>query len=387
MDSSLEWDALFCSPLVEEEPPLAPQSPQLGKLISGTIDVPRSLFPRDLPSQTVTPPVSISPAIKVLPYNISSTRLQRSDTTSTPDAEDHTAHAATDSWASNTVLSVSTTFHPTANLLPIPPDLILVSSDEVFFYAHTTRVLSVSNNHFNNIVSPDAVKSNTGDAPGPASCGPLACVPESATVLNVLLHCAYGLPCEHYRPTLDTLIAAVDAMPSYGLSPTTHVLRPPSPLSSLILAQAPVHPLAAYALAARHDLLALAQPVSSHLLSFPSDACSAELAAQIGAVYLKRLCLLHLQRLDALRRLLMPAPHPHPPTDDCDFVDQKRLTRAWTLTAAYLAWDARPDVSPSTIQSAFAPLSKELACDQCRQSLADRVKSVVVQWSVVKRTI
>ncbi|KAI0641921.1 hypothetical protein C8Q79DRAFT_1013826 [Trametes meyenii] len=361
MDGS-EWDALFCPSFVEEAPPLATQPPPAGKLVSEMVSVPGALFCRDLPFQTVTPP--------------------RSDTTSTPDVtEDHTAHNAPESWAPYTVLSVSTTFHPATNLLPIPPDLILVSSDEVFFYAHTTQVLSASNNHFNNIVPRDPVKSTSNEPVVP--CGPCACVSESATVLNIVLHCAYGLPCMHYRPTLDTLIAAVDAMPSYGLSPAIHV-SPASPVFSLILAQAPVQPLVVYALAARHDLYELAKPVSSHLLSFATEACTEETASQIGAVYLKRLYLLHLERVDALRRLLMPAPHPHPPTEDCDFVEQKRLTRAWTLTAAYLAWDAHPDVSPSTIQSAFAPLSERLSCAQCKQSLADRVKDVVVQWSIVK---
>ena len=165
--------------------------------------------------------------------------------------------------------------------------------------------------------------------------------PEPATVLNVVLHTAYGLSCATYQPTIDILAAAVDAMATYGLPPREHI-APSTPLYALILAQAPINPVIAYALAASHDLYSLAVPISSHLLPYPLHTLTDELAEKIGPVYLKRLFFLHLGRLDALRRLLLPPPHPHPSTEDCDFADQKCLTRAWALASAYLAWDARP---------------------------------------------
>ena len=62
----------------------------------------------------------------------------------------------------------------------------------------------------------------------------------------------------------------------------------------------------------------------------------------MGPVYLKRLFFLHFGRIDALKRVLLPPPHPHPPTQHCDFTEQKHLTRAWALASAYFAWDARP---------------------------------------------
>lgn len=66
------------------------------------------------------------------------------------------------------------------------------------------------------------------------------------------------------------------------------------------------------------------------------------MAERIGAVYLKRLFFLHFGRAEALKRILLPPPHPHAPTPSCDFSDQKKLTRAWALASAYLAWDTRP---------------------------------------------
>ena len=181
------------------------------------------------------------------------------------------------------------------------------------------------------------------------------------------------------------------------------------------------------ALAAAHDLYELAVPVSSHLLSFALHSLTDELALRIGPVYMKRLFFLHLGRLDALKRLLLPPPHPHPPTAGCDFAEQKRLTRAWALASAYLAWDARPgtrrglssrgepladdrsflprvrmtlrcahqpccfaasflltDLSTSAMESALCPLADHLSCDVCKKSLTDRVRQLIVQWSVVK---
>ncbi|OJT09044.1 hypothetical protein TRAPUB_69 [Trametes pubescens] len=247
--------------------------------------------------------------------------------------------------SSNAIVSVSTTFHPGANLLQITPDLILLSSDGVFFYVHTTQVLSMSNNHFNGMLSPTAVKAKTRD-----DLGLVLPLPEAATVLNIVLHAVYELSCAHYHPGIDTLIVAVDAMPTYGLRPSVHI-APSTPLYSLILSQAPVQPINAYALAAAHDLYDLAVPVSSHLLSFVLHTLTDEAATRIGPVYLKRLFFLHLGRLEALKRLLLPPPHPHSPTADCDFTEQKKLTRAWALASAYLAWDARPGTRISGFQN------------------------------------
>ncbi|KAJ3546166.1 hypothetical protein NMY22_g2162 [Coprinellus aureogranulatus] len=123
---------------------------------------------------------------------------------------------------------------------------------------------------------------------------------------------------------------------------------------------------------------------SSHLLGFPLFSLTDEMAERIGPVYLKRLFFLHFGRSDALKRVLLPPPQPHPPTHNCDFNEQKKLTRAWALASAYLAWEARPDLSTSTMESALRPLADHLTCEQCQAALRERIKNLVVQWSVVK---
>jgi hypothetical protein len=153
------------------------------------------------------------------------------------------------------------------------------------------------------------------------------------------------------------------------------------------MSYAPLYPLDLYALAATYDLYDLAVPTSSHLLSLSLASLTDEMAQRIGPVYVKRLFFLHFGRAEALKRLLLPPPHPHAPTPFCDFTDQKKLTRAWALASAYLAWDARPDLSTSIMESALSPLGEHLACDLCQDALKDRIKNLIVSWSVVKRTI
>ena len=208
-------------------------------------------------------------------------------------------------------------------------------------------------------------------------------VPEHSTVLNILLHTIYDISCTHYSPSLPTIITAVNCLPIYGVLPKTHIV-PSTPLYTLLISQAPLDPLEVYALAASFDLYDLAVATSSHLLSFPLSTLSDEMAQRIGSVYLKRLFFLHFGRLDALKRVLLPPPHPHAPTAWCDFTEQKKLTRAWALASAYLAWDARPDLSTSTMESALRPLAEHLTCDQCQSVLRDRIKNLVIQWSVIK---
>jgi len=279
----------------------------------------------------------------------------------------------------DTIVPVSTTFFPGADILTSPPDIVLLSPDSVFFYVHSSVLLGASYNAFKGLVSPSQNR----------NCGPtepVMPVTEHSSVLNIILHSIYDMSCSHYAPSFETLSYAVAAFPKYGLCAEKFVAQS-TPLYNLLLSHAPLYPLEVYALAAKHDILDLAAPTSSHLLSFPLASISDEMAGKIGPRYLKRLFFLHLGRLDALRRLLVPPPHPHAQTETCSFDDQKRLTSAWALASAYLAWDARPDMSTSTMQSALGPLEDQLPCNLCRVALREKLNHTIVQWSVIKRTI
>ncbi|KAI0311973.1 hypothetical protein OF83DRAFT_701659 [Amylostereum chailletii] len=275
----------------------------------------------------------------------------------------------------STVVSVSTTFHPGATLDSTPTDLSILSSDSVFFYVHTRRLLDGSINGFNNFLpSSNKPEDHTG---------PILALPEHSSVLNVVLHTIYHMSAMEYSPPLAAIVSAVDALQVYGYQPSMY-LAPSTPLFSLVMSHSPNSPLECYALAASLDLQDLATSISPFLLSFPLASLSDEVAARIGPTYLKRLFFLHLGRAEALKRLLLPPPETHPPTMTCDWLEQKKLTRAWALATAYLAWEVKPDLSTASIETALRPLGEHLSCDQCKQLLRERINNLVVQWSVVK---
>ncbi|KAI5118984.1 hypothetical protein M0805_001123 [Coniferiporia weirii] len=274
----------------------------------------------------------------------------------------------------NACIAVSTTFFPGANIDSVPIDLIIVSSDSVFFYVHSRRLLSASDNEFNSHLP---IKRELLDS------DPILSLPETSLVINILLHTIYSMSCSHYSPSLADLSAAIAALKVYGL-PLQTSLAPGSPLATTLLSYAPTHPLEVYVIASSYGLNDIAVSTSPHLLSYPLPTITDEMAIKMGAVYLKKLFFLHLGRTEALKRLILAPPHPHAPTSSCDFVEQKKLTRAWALASAYLTWDARPDMSASTIESALCPLTDHLSCELCKTVLKDRIRDVVVQWSVVK---
>ena len=86
----------------------------------------------------------------------------------------------------------------------------------------------------------------------------------------------------------------------------------------------------------------VAEKGSPHLLAFSLATITDKQAERIGAIYLKKLLLLHLERGVALKKILLVPPHPHSPSKECGFDEQKKLTRAWAFASAYLVWYATP---------------------------------------------
>jgi hypothetical protein len=232
------------------------------------------------------------------------------------------------------LVSVSTTFYPGSPHDSHPADLVLLSNDSVFFYVHTNRILRASENGFNHTI-PLPTRQDQDQL------GPILPVPESSVVLNILLHAVYNMSCAHYAPSFFALESAVTALKTYGV-PLHDRIANSTHLYTLLISHAPHYPLELFALASSNDLYDLAVSASSHLLSLTLASLTDDMVKRIGPVYLKRLFFLHFGRSDALKRLLISPPHSHAPTQRCDFTDQKKLTRAWALASAYLAWDARP---------------------------------------------
>ena len=202
----------------------------------------------------------------------------------------------------------------------------------MLFYVHSYIIWAASEKAFSSFLSSFPSK-NTHHAA-------IINIPEEAAVLNIILHTLYSTSCAQHSPSLQTMVTAVERMPFYDLDPVQFI-QPGLPLYTLLLSSAPLYPIEIYCLAAKFNLECLAVNTSSHLLSYPLSSITDEMALRMGATYLKRLMCLHHGRNRALKDILLAPPPPHPQTEECSFTDQKRLTRAWAMVSAYLAWEAR----------------------------------------------
>ncbi|KAF9652490.1 hypothetical protein BDM02DRAFT_2755808 [Thelephora ganbajun] len=277
------------------------------------------------------------------------------------------------------VISVSTTFFPGAPHSTIPSDLILISADRVLFHLHAHRVLTPSTNGFAHKWPPQSRSVNSATVP-------IILVPELSPVLNLVLHCVYDLPCTRFPSTAEDVSACVATITKYGLPLSTHTLQD-GPLYNLVLSKAPTAAIHMYALAAQHRLEQLAVALSPFLLSFDLATLTDDLVGRMGAIYLKRLVFLHLGRSAALKRLLSPPLNYHTPDDTCGTREHDALMNTWSLAVASLAWDARPDLVPTAINTALEPLVDVVSCSRCRKGIQQTIKSLVAAWVGIKTTI
>lgn len=300
---------------------------------------------------------------------------------------------------------------------------MLSSSDGVFFFVHRSRLLEGSSNSFGGLLPPIEKKKTTETIFSPLNGSPLVedisihdptidlnsilavddaefpapaksednapeivSLPETASILNVILLIVYRLPMERYHPDLQLMCVAVPVLVSYGYH-LPNFITPGSEAFRLLMAHSTTHPLVVYALAASYQLEHLAVASSQNTLGIELSQITDDLATVMGPIYLRRLFFLHLGRTDALKRLLLEPPTGHLPLANCGVDDQKSLTRAWALAVAYMAVEGRPDTHPSMLSTNLNALGEHLECQRCRACLNDRIQSVVHQWSMVGSTI
>ncbi|KIY73051.1 hypothetical protein CYLTODRAFT_428642 [Cylindrobasidium torrendii FP15055 ss-10] len=258
-------------------------------------------------------------------------------------------------------VQISTTFHPNSNLLAEPPDVVLVSSDGVYFHVHSSILDDASSNHFADALS------NIDDE---------VFLPEASNILNIILLAIYNIDTSQYQPSLLILITAVDRMRFYGVTPLRYA-APNQALYVALYSFAPHQPIEVYAVAGRHNLETLAVRTSAHLLAFPLERLTDDLCDRIGAPYLKRLFFLHLDRMEKLREILMHQPGRHPPTSHCPGISAE-LMRAWGLATSTIVYDAKPGID---IAFGFV---EEIPCMVCSESFTTRLAQAAAQWSQVK---
>ncbi|KAJ1308695.1 hypothetical protein OPQ81_004386 [Rhizoctonia solani] len=290
----------------------------------------------------------------------------------------------------NALVSISTRFHTGERDIQ-DADIVLFSTDNVFFYSHRSTLLRESANQFGGLLAENDSMDEEIDVSKPmngldltAPTPTLVVIPYPADVLNVVLHLIYGFPVQRYQPSGSVLRQVLPALVALGYNLSAFV-TPHSELFLLLIQAAASDPLPMYALAAQYSLEQLAVSISPFTLSITLSDITDEMAQQMGPIYLKRLFFLHLGRTDALKRLLLPPPTPHPPTAgfECDVDAQKALARAWALACAYVVVEGRPD----SLAASLVPLGAHLRCTLCRRSMEERVNSLVSGWNAVKCTI
>ncbi|GJE89973.1 hypothetical protein PsYK624_060910 [Phanerochaete sordida] len=274
-------------------------------------------------------------------------------------------------------VSVSAVFYPTATLLPFPPDMVLVSFDRVFFYVHSVMLLQQSGNKFDNqLPVPIALGESVG----------VLAVRESSHVLNIVLHTIYGLACVQFHPSDDAISSALVGLHKYGIRFDAHLV-PGTPLFALLAERTSAAPLFYYTLAGQYDLYALGALASGYLLATDAKEIPMENAERMGPVYLNRLLSLQMRRTQDLKEILRPPPRRHPATEGCDEESQASLEKAWMLTSAYLIWEGRPELTPTSVEVTFERTARSIQCEDCKTVFKERLTQALTDWAQSKRTI
>ncbi|KAI0761457.1 hypothetical protein BC629DRAFT_999454 [Irpex lacteus] len=157
-------------------------------------------------------------------------------------------------------VSISSTFHPAANLDHTPPNTLILSSDRILFVVHYRWLYAQSVNLFNGLLL------NTVEPPPE---NPLArSVSERAQVIEILFHAAYNLPFPPHTPTpsLECLEEVIVALHTYGFLPIQRFIATGSPLHTAFVNHAQSKPMEIYALAASREFEDLAVAASPYTL-------------------------------------------------------------------------------------------------------------------------
>lgn len=222
-------------------------------------------------------------------------------------------------------------------------------------------------------------------------------LPEPSSVVNVMLHTVYGIPCNQYLASIAVLRATLHALVKYGLPPRTYLSRN-AVLYALLLAQIPVFPLEVYTLAAEYNIHELAVAASACLIDLDIPSVSDETVTRMGVAYFMRLCALAQRRKDILRALIFVPPVVPAHRDGYIQCDGVAVTPAWSRAVADLVWEATPcawlfvhtflrrlsaafpAISPERLRSAFSSFTS-ITCSYCRKCWATRVDEIVNAWS------
>lgn len=173
---------------------------------------------------------------------------------------------------------------------------------------------------------------------------------------------------------------ALDALRAYGFS------RPndSSEIWNMLVAHAPEDPLRVYITGAAHGSDFTCTQASPYTLRLSLSLISEADVLTMGAVYLRRLTLLHVGRVAELKRIIRNPPPLH--TACAQTQPLRELTWKEGVTEILLL-DHPQNTSESTIMITFGPLASRTRCAVCKERLTARINNMCREWSLVPRTI
>ncbi|KAG9003409.1 hypothetical protein FRB94_003117 [Tulasnella sp. JGI-2019a] len=315
-----------------------------------------------------------------------------------------TAASPSSSVQNGPTITVSTTFYPSARLPGSEtygiPDMIIYTTDFVFFYGHQDKLLQISTNAFAHTI-PASISPVPTSAPSTRLSNPpghgtrrgktlSVTVGHTSRVIDVVLRVIYDMPCQQTMPELDIISLALSVLDQYGLSTPNETS--PSEIWSLVLRHArTTDSIQAYALAAAHSMDKVCIEASAHTLRAPLENITEQQANLAGPIYLRRLFLLHMSRRESLRAVMERPPIITGQHDlRCSAVDREGVARSWALAAANVMTlkTAPQGVGGEELSKALLSEATEgRTCEQCLACIRDRISEVVHDWLAIKATI
>ncbi|KAG8850155.1 hypothetical protein FRB96_000530 [Tulasnella sp. 330] len=263
-------------------------------------------------------------------------------------------------------IQISSTFHPSA-IFPSSQgeaaNIIIMSSDGVFFYCCQTVLKRQSRNSFHELLPTNSDVASfvpPSDAAGiRAAPFPVIEVQEISQVLNIVLHIVYNLSSASYGPELDTLTQALASLPRYGLAT-------PSPAEgsdfwTLVLRFAPMYPFRVYSIAAAHGEDSVCIVASEYTLQRRLIDMTEDEAFLMGGVRLWQLTQLHLGRTEALKQIIFDPPRTHFASASCSVDSQAALALSWGRMATRLIARSAPhSTSVEALMNGFGSALQEM---------------------------
>ncbi|KAG8991568.1 hypothetical protein FRB94_012427 [Tulasnella sp. JGI-2019a] len=209
-------------------------------------------------------------------------------------------------------------------------------------------------------------------------------VDEHAVVFNIIMHITYEMDCDRYGPDLSTLSHALGALWKYGIP----IPGAQSDVWRILIHHSQSQPLWAYAISAQYGMDFACIPASRNTLAVPLSTLGEAEAQTMGAIYLRRLFFLHVGRRTALQRVIINPPQTHPTSNACSTEMQLSISNAWAVTVAdVVTRPLAPSTPVATLLEMFRPIEQLTVCRTCKTSIRARISEMVQNWLNIKSTI